>query len=187
MTSYQNKKCGLLFDLHDTLVNSREAWLLGLTRLNPFRDKEELEMLYDSLKRKEICKFLDISYEDWLKHYQDNISVKPIMVELLNIVSTKFKCYIVSNASSERVHYDCRLVGEHYFQKIYCKEDGIKPNAEYLKSILADNQLDYGILVGDNYQEDYINLPTLQSVIINQSDDAAAILEKIISVAQKFL
>lgn len=187
MIFYHNKTCGLLFDLHDTLVNSREAWLSGLIQLQPFRDKAELEMLYDTLKRKEICKLLNINYEEWLKLYQDNISVKPIMVELLNIVSKKFKCYIVSNASFERVHYDCRLVGEHYFQKIYSKEDGKKPNAEYIKSILFDNKLDYGILIGDNYQEDYTLLPTVQSVIINQSDDTVTILEKILSAMKKFL
>ena len=187
MTYYQNKTCGLLFDLHDTLVNSREAWLLGLIQLQPFRDKAELEMLYDTIKRKELCKLLDINYEEWLKHYQDNVTVKPIMIKLLDIVSTQFKCFIVSNASFSRVHYDCRLVGEHYFKKIYSKENGIKPDAKYLKSILTENQLDYGILIGDNYQEDYIDLPTLQSTIINKNDDASTILRKILLVAQKFL
>ena len=166
------------FDLHDTLILSTEAWLRAFKIVAP-NIFSEIENDYMIFSRKDICKKYNINYENLKKIYRKNLKVNSNAVKVYNKLCTLFDTCIITNASFERATQDMIFCGIKY-NKLYTRENGLKPNIDYIKDILNKQKCDYLIYIG-NKNEDILIGDNIKSYIISKILPINKIYDKILS------
>lgn len=73
---------------------------------------------------------------------------------------------------------------EHGHVKIYTKEDGEKPDGEYIKKILSQNKIDFMIMIGDNRNEDIFNLRNVKTILVTETKNIKRKINKILKGLQ---
>jgi len=166
------KNYAILFDLHDTLIQSREAWLRAFKYLRP-NEYGRIRKMYDKpINRKKICEIYSIDYTALKKEYQNYLREYKCTIFVLKRLSNLYKIIILSNASKNRIIEDLsRFELSNYIFKIYSKEDGMKPNENYIQKIIAENHISRAIMIGNNYNEDVLNLNNIDNIIITNVFD----------------
>lgn len=164
---------GIVFDFHDTLVESTKAWLNAFKKVVHCR-KNFLQIKKDYLNkvsRKLICQNYGIDYNLVLKYYREYLKIKKEGMHLYENLALKYPkipFILVSNASKERLMLDINKFKEYNFDKIYSKENGQKPNKEYFEKICKENNIDFIILIGNDEKEDCKVIDNMLSFMISK-------------------
>lgn len=160
------KKIVIFYDLHDTLIKSEVAWLRSFKKYSK-KNYSEIKKNYNAgISRKLICKIYDLDYDIVKEDYRKNLRVNFSVAFLLKLFS-QYPQYIISNGSASRVQADlefCNL--DNFFEKIYTKEHGVKPDQKYIEKIIKTNKIDYAIMIGNKSDEDIFFNSKVSSYLI---------------------
>lgn len=187
MKFYPNKTIGIFFDLHDTLLKCRGAWLAAFRKVCRNIAPLELVAMYDSMSRKDMCEKLAVEYEQIKSLYNKKIRVNHAVFACAKKLSKSYGVYIVSNASRDRVVRDCAKIKRLAITRIYTKEDGIKPAETYFRHIMRENGLSHAIMIGDKPTEDLIRAENIGCVIILPRISSKSLMEMINIEIQRLL
>lgn len=170
----------ICYDLHNTLIKSNHAWLKAFKKL--CKDKyPAIKQEYKFMSRKSICRKYDINFESIENEYRKYIRLNKKVCKTYYKYLDKYPTMIISNAPSSRVYKDilkCKL--KHNSVKIYTKEDGEKPNSEYINKILLQNKIEFAIMIGDNKNEDVFDLKNVRTILVDETKNISKEINKIL-------
>lgn len=173
-------KIAICFDLHDTLLNSYPAWIKAFTMVTN-GDLEKSEKMIEEFKKgewkREICSRYGYTYDEVKNIYLQN--VKPIypVKKFCEMVKKNNSVYIITNATQPRAEEDIFILGMT-FEKVYTRENGIKPDKNYIKRIIKENNLSHLIMVGNEKERDVFSLPETTSIIVNENTSYEYLMNK---------
>lgn len=157
---------GVMFDVHGTLIHTSEAWIQAFT----FYCKDEKfcrEWLENKGSRKALAKKIGIPFESVHNLYREKISANDRIVSLFEIYRQTHEVIIVSNAKKEDVVADCDAVHIPLDGvKIFSSEMGKKPDSKYLKRILDEMKWDKALLIGNDMEEDMIEIDDIITLMV---------------------
>lgn len=186
--NYQNK-IGILLDLHDTLVKSKSCWIKAFKKIA--KDKIEAKVMIDEYKnggwKREILLRHGYDYEQVKDIYLQYVSPKNDIIRLCKKYESDFKLILVTNATYSRMNEDIKKVDLKFFKK-YTRENGIKPNNEYILNILKENNLDSAIMIGNDKVKDVFDNIShkVKSVIIGRFANRYLLDKKIQHIIKEF-
>ena len=147
------------FDLHNTIVNSDNAWKKAFQKMLP--DKQcykALDMLDNGVSRHKICEKYNISYDSLEEEYRNNLECNYYIIEWIRMIKRESKVILISNARKERIMKDLeKFKITLLFDQIYSGDDGKKNNCQYLEKIMNDNNIERMIYIGNDEVEDKLN------------------------------
>ena len=144
-------KIVVCFDLHDTLVYSTRAWKKAF-KIVCKNDKGVAKKIIEEYNaggwKRKICESYGYDYDEVKKIYFPFL--KPIKSTKKFCLKMKeyHKVFIITNAKKTRAIEDSKILGIN-FDKIYSRDDGVKPDKEYIERILTENNIKYMIMVGN--------------------------------------
>jgi PAS domain-containing protein len=156
---------GLLVDVHGTLLLSNRAWARAFGRYDPDRFGMYCEEISKKRDRRELAAIAKVPYERIVDAYREELTPRQDVIRMIE--RSGLPRVIVSNARRERLLLDLELL-DFACDRIYTKEDGRKPDTNYLERILRDQRWDCAYLIGNDPIEDYSMHPRIQSIIIPQ-------------------
>ena len=170
----------ICYDLHNTLIKSNKAWLKAFKKM--CREKYSIiKQEYKFMSRKSICKKYDINSEQLENEYRKYIKLSKKVCKSYYEYLHKLPTIIISNAPASRVYKDiekCKL--KHNSVKIYTKEDGEKPDSEYINKILLQNKIEFAIMIGDNKNEDVFDLKNVRTILVDETKNISQEINKIL-------
>lgn len=172
------------YDLHNTIIKSDRAWLKAFKKICK-ENYSAIKQEYKFMSRKSICKKYNINFEQLENEYRQHIKLSRRVCKVYYEYMYKFQTLIISNAPASRVFKDVEKCGlEHSHVKIYTKEDGEKPDGEYIKKILSQNKIDFMIMIGDNRNEDIFNLRNVKTILVTETKNIKRKINKILKELQ---
>lgn len=159
-------KIAFAFDLHDTIVNASKAWIAGYQEEMPdengVKDKKDCisVLLREKVSRSLISRAFNLDHTAVELAYRRNLNTNINVISLVQALkSAGFKIILISNARRKRAMDDIKFLElEKLFFRIYTQENGLKPDFDYVDSIIRENELDLLIMIG-NSQEDIFHHP----------------------------
>lgn len=168
------------YDLHNTLIKSNKAWLKAFKSLSK-EHYSNIKQEYSFMSRKAICKKYDINFEQLEYEYRKYIKLNKRVCKLYYKYLHKFPTLIISNAPASRVYRDIQKCNLKYdCVKIYTKEDGEKPDSEYINKILLQNKIEFAIMIGDNKNEDVFDLNNVKTILIDETKNLSKEINKLL-------
>lgn len=156
------KKILLTSDLHNTLVNSNEAFLEAyLLLINNDNEKPKIEqMIYQKESRKKITRMYNLNYDEVIENYHKLLKVDKKVIDFLNIIKEQFLSFIViSSGNDEKVKRDMDLVNKYIkVDKYYSKSTFDKKNDSHWQKLKEEYNVDNIIYFGNDIEEDNIKL-----------------------------
>ena len=168
-TNFQNKIL-VCFDLHDTLLSSQKAWIIAFKEITKNDNKkfEAIKKEYlDGGWKREICKKYGYDYNDLKNIYLGIVEPMEEVKKFCLEMKKRHKVFIITNATYKRALEDIGIL-KIDFEKVYSRDNGIKPDTEYIKNILKENDMEKMIMVGNEYERDVFDLPNTKSIIVNK-------------------
>ena len=162
-------KIGICFDLHNTLTDANEAWKLAYKDLVGNSEYLEISKRIDQKEsREKLCVEHGLNYSLVTQKYRENLSINEYGLLLLNSLSKYFEVCLVTNSSKEKAINDLKKIGlDQKFNKIYTKENGTKPDPEYIKNIIKENNFDLVLMIGNDIYEDFVTSDNVVPLIID--------------------
>lgn len=183
-TSFQNNLI-VCFDLHDTLLDSTKAWIKAFRQIckndkNLFL-KIKQEYLAGGWKR-EICKKYGYKYEEVKNIYLSKVKTITGVKKFCDWLIKQYRVFVITNATYKRALEDIDIL-KIKFEKVYSRDNGIKPDKDYIKSIMEQNNAKYMLMVGNEKERDIFNLPNTKTIIVTKH----ITLNKLKKTYRKFL
>ena len=157
----------LLVDFHGTIVDANLAWYRAYCASCPDKSEYIWNRLSAKDSRKEIAQSLGLNYDDVIKIYRQNLAVRDDVIKMIH--GLNLPIIIVSNASLERLMADINTVQSQHnltFLKIYSKENGKKPDVEYIERIIAENGFDGAYMIDNDIDEGVIKSPKVTNILV---------------------
>ncbi|MBQ7307509.1 MAG: HAD-IA family hydrolase [Clostridia bacterium] len=159
------------FDLHDTLLFSQNAWLEAFKIITKGDDEKYQTIKKEYLEggwKREICKKFGYQYDEVKDIYLTIVEPMEEVKKFCEEMQKKHRVFIITNATYKRAIEDIKVL-KMEFEKVYSRDDGKKPDPEYIKKILEQNDIHNMIMVGNETVRDIFNLPNTKSIIVNQN------------------
>ena len=187
-TNFQDKLV-VCFDLHDTLLNSFPAWLIAFEQITgkdtDLCSKIKSEFIAGGWKR-EICKKYGYDYNDVKNIYLDNVTAIQGVKEFYDYVKNYYKVFVITNATMPRAKEDIEILGID-FDKVYTRDNGIKPDKDYILDIMSQNNFDYMVMVGNEKERDIFDLNCTRTIIVTPTSTFDELKTEFDSIIQYFL
>jgi len=162
-------KIGVFFDLHNTLTDANEAWKSAYRDLVSNSEHRKIAKMIDQKEsREKLCVEHGLDYGLVTQRYRENLSINEYGLLLLNSLSKHFEVCLVTNSSKEKTISDLKKIGlNQKFKKVYTKENGTKPDPEYIKDIIKENNFDLVFMIGNDVYEDFVISDNIIPIIID--------------------
>lgn len=157
---------GIMLDFHGTLVNSNQAWLEAFSILDPPRREYYREKIWKKESRHLLAQTARLSFTEVYDLYATLLQPRLEIVDLVKKLGESYPLIIVSNSERERLLQDLQKIPPLPIQRIYSKENGRKPNLDYLESILHEMSWERAFLIGNDPEEDLVQSRCITSIII---------------------
>lgn len=169
-TNFQNNLV-VCFDLHDTLLDSFPAWIKAFEQITG-DDKDKFEKIKSEFVgggwKREICKKYGYDYNDVKKIYLGYVKAIKGVKEFCLYIKKYYHTFVITNATLPRAEEDIKILGIE-FEKVYSRDNGIKPDKDYIKGIIKGNNFDFLVMVGNETERDIFDIDNTRTIIVSPS------------------
>lgn len=157
---------GLMVDLHGTLLDSNYAWSKAFQKFDPKRMDYYSHALCNKVSRKELANIAGVPFEQIKAEYRKNLRPREEILAIVNILKKSFELVIVTNSKRNDALLDLEYLPNLNYKAIFTKEDGCKPDMEYLNSIIEQLNWEFAYLIGNDICEDCVDMKNVCSILV---------------------